>query len=88
VRFQLAPGGRATEIHVEIQYYPPGGKVGQGVAQLFGADPAREVREDLRRLKQVMETGEVMRSDASVHRGPHAARPSGTVNPQQTKVIS
>jgi hypothetical protein len=30
----------------------------------------------LRKFKQVVETGEVMRSDASVHRGPHPARPS------------
>jgi uncharacterized membrane protein len=88
VRFELAPGGRATEIHVEIQYYPPAGALGKGVAKLFGADPAREVREDLRRLKQVMETGEVMRSDASIHRGPHNARPPKRLSPQPTKVVS
>jgi uncharacterized membrane protein len=88
VRFDPAPGGRGTEVHVEIQYYPPAGALGKAVAKLFGADPAREVREDLRRLKQVMETGEVMRSDASIHRGPHDARPSARLDPQPTKVIS
>jgi uncharacterized membrane protein len=89
VRFVPAPGGRATEIHVEIQYYPPGGVIGKSVATLFGTAPEREIREDLRRLKQVLETGEVMRSDASIHRGPHNARPpTGRVSPQPTKEIT
>jgi uncharacterized membrane protein len=87
VRFELAPGGRATEVHVEIRYYPPAGALGKVVAKLFGADPAREAREDLRRFKQVLETGEVMRSDASIHRGMHNAQPP-RVTPQPTKVIS
>lgn len=87
VRFELAPGGRATEVHVEIQYYPPAGALGKVVAKLFGADPAREAREDLRRFKQVLETGEVMRSDASIHSGMHNARPP-RVTPQPMKVIS
>ena len=38
--------------------------------------PTDQLRADLKRFKQVMETGSVMRSDASVHKGPHAARPS------------
>jgi uncharacterized membrane protein len=88
VRFEPAPGGRATEVHVEIRYYPPAGALGKVVAKLFGADPAHEAHEDLRRFKQVLETGEVMRSDASIHRGMHNARPSGRVIPQPTKVIS
>ncbi|MET0414134.1 MAG: SRPBCC family protein [Polyangiaceae bacterium] len=87
VRFELAPGGRATEVHVEIRYYPPAGALGKVVAKVFGADPAHEVRQDLRRFKQVMEMGEVMRSDASIHSGMHNARPP-RVTPQPTKVIS
>jgi len=35
-----------------------------------------QIKGDLRRLKQVLETGEVVRSDASIHRGPHPAQPS------------
>ena len=35
-----------------------------------------QIKGDLRRLKQVMETGEVVKSDASIHRGPHPAQPS------------
>jgi uncharacterized membrane protein len=41
-----------------MQYSPPGGKAGVMIAKLLGRDPARELREDLRRLKQLVETGE------------------------------
>jgi uncharacterized membrane protein len=76
VRFAAAPGGRGTEIRVELRYDPPGGKLGTLVAKLFGEEPGQQVDGDLRRLKQVLETGDVMRSDASIHRGMHPARPS------------
>jgi uncharacterized membrane protein len=76
VRFTGAPGGRGTEIRVELRYEPPGGAVGAVIAKLFDEEPGQQVDSDLRRLKQVMETGEVVHSDASVHRGAHPARPS------------
>ncbi len=76
VRFVPAPGGRGTEIHVELRYKPPGGKVGALAAKLFAEEPGKQVAGDLRRFKQVMELGEVVHSDASIHRGPHPARPS------------
>ena len=76
VKFVPAPGGRGTEIHVELRYDPPGGKLGATIAKLFGEAPEQQVLSDLRRLKQVMETGEVVHSDASIHRGPHPARPA------------
>lgn len=76
VRFVPAPGGRGTEIHVELRYDPPGGKLGSIVAKLFGQAPEQQVATDLRRLKQVLETGEVVHSDASIHRGMHPARPA------------
>jgi len=76
VRFVPAPGGRGTEVHVELRYDPPGGRMGSLVAKLFGEEPSQQVKSDLRRLKQVIETGEVVRSDASVHRGMHPAQPS------------
>jgi uncharacterized membrane protein len=65
VRFLPAPGGRGTEIHVELQYDPPAGKAGALVAKLFGEEPAEQTSDDLRRLKQVLETGEVLRSHGS-----------------------
>ncbi|HXE56657.1 MAG TPA: SRPBCC family protein, partial [Gemmatimonadales bacterium] len=78
VRFTPAPGGRGTEVRVQLQYQPPGGAVGAAVAKLFGEEPGQQVASDLRRLKQVIETGEVVKSDASIHRLPHPARPPAT----------
>lgn len=75
VRFKDAPGGRGTEVIVELRYQPPGGKIGAIIAKLFGEEPSQQVASDLRRLKQVLEVGEVVHSDASVHRGPHPAQP-------------
>jgi len=58
VRFRpLARGG--TQVNVRLQYAPPGGRLGASVAWLLGSSPAAQVREALRQLKQVLETGEV-----------------------------
>jgi len=81
VRFEDAPGNRGTEVHVELEYQPPGGRLGAIVAKLFGEEPGQQVRGDLRRFKQVMELGEVVQSDASIHKGAHPARPSGRQEP-------
>lgn len=59
VRFTPAAGGRGTEVRVNQKYDPPGGKLGVGVAKLFGQDPTSVTRENLRRLKQLMEAGEI-----------------------------
>ena len=79
VRFRAAPGGRGTEIHVDLRYEPPGGVVGvigSKIAKLFRSEPGQEVKDDLLAFKQVMEIGEVMLSDATVRRGmPHPAQP-------------
>lgn len=58
VEFKEAPGGRGTEVKVEIDYEPPAGQIGALIAKLFGEEPAVQVQEDLRHLKQIMETGE------------------------------
>lgn len=76
VRFERAPGGRGTEVTVELQYDPPGGVIGASIARLFGEEPEQQIKGDLARFKQVMETGEVVRSDASIHRGMHPAQPA------------
>jgi uncharacterized membrane protein len=65
VEFRPAPGGRGTEIRVRLTYHPPAGKLGAAVAKLFGESPDQQVRDDLRRFKQVVETGEVVRSEGS-----------------------
>jgi uncharacterized membrane protein len=59
VRFVPLALGRGTEVRVRLQYDPPAGKVGATIAWLLGHDPAAVIREDLRRFKQLMETGEV-----------------------------
>jgi uncharacterized membrane protein len=59
VRFKRAAGGRGTEVRVRLQYDPPAGKPGATVAWLLGHEPSKTIREDLRRFKQLMETGEV-----------------------------
>ena len=51
-------GSGPTRVRVRLQYSPPGGKAGAAVAKLFGRDAATEIREDLQRFKQLIETGE------------------------------
>jgi uncharacterized membrane protein len=65
VKFTAAPGGRGTEVHVELEYSLPAGKLGEAVARYFGEDPRQQLDDDLRRFKQVIETGEVVRSDGA-----------------------
>ena len=60
-----APGGRGTEVHVTLRYDMPAGALGKAVAKYFGDDPSQALDDDLRRFKQVMETGEVVRSDGA-----------------------
>jgi uncharacterized membrane protein len=76
VEFRPGPAGLGTEVRVALAYDPPLGTVGAGVAKLFGEEPSQQISADLRRLKQVLETGEVLHSDASIHAGMHPAQPS------------
>ena len=76
VRFATAPGERGTEIHIEIRYTPPGGKLGAAVARVFGKDAGQQAASDLRRFKQVMETGEIARSEVSLRGGGPAQPPA------------
>jgi uncharacterized membrane protein len=79
VTFEAAPGRpNVTEVRVEMQL--GAGKLAPSavIARLF-ATP--QVKGDLRRFKQVMETGEVLRSDASAHTRPHPAQPALDAKP-------
>ena len=75
VRFVRAPGDRGTEVRVVIEYDPPFGKLGSKVAMLWREEPGQQVADDLRHFKQVMETGEIVLSDATKQRGMHPAQP-------------
>jgi uncharacterized membrane protein len=59
VHFIPVPGGRGTEVRVELKYDPPGGQLGSHIASLLGQSPERQIREDLHRFKAVMEAGNV-----------------------------
>ncbi|WP_414713671.1 SRPBCC family protein [Sphingomonas sp.] len=52
-------GARGTIVTAQILYDPPAGVVGKVIAKMFQREPAIQVRRDLRRFKQLMETGEV-----------------------------
>ncbi|WP_213454428.1 SRPBCC family protein [Rhizomonospora bruguierae] len=65
VRFLPGPSGRGTEVRVELDYTAPGRAAGVAIARLFGEEPRQQLRDDLRRFKQVMETGDVVRSEGS-----------------------
>ena len=75
VRFNPAPGDRGTEIRVTLEYRPPLGKLGSKVAMLWREEPGQQVADDLRHFKQVLETGEIVFSDATKQRGMHPAQP-------------
>lgn len=66
VSFKPAPGDRGTEIHVKFRYDAPAGKLGAAFAMLFGEEPRQQVQDDLLAFKQVMETGEVVRSEGTM----------------------
>jgi uncharacterized membrane protein len=63
VNFDSAGPDRGTRITVHLQYDPPGGKIGSLFARLFGEEPSQQIREDLRRLKRLLEAGEVPTTD-------------------------
>jgi uncharacterized membrane protein len=65
-----------TRVRVHLQYNPPGGRLGAAIARLFGEEPNQTIREDLRRFKRLMETGEIPTTD-----GQPAGRRTMVVHP-------
>ena len=59
VHFALSADGAGTEVRVVLSYEPPAGKLGVAFARLLGEEPSKQVADDLRRLKQVMDAGDV-----------------------------
>jgi uncharacterized membrane protein len=55
VHFDAAANGRGTDLKVVLRYDPPGGVAGATVSKLLGEDPAKNVEEDLERLKTLLE---------------------------------
>jgi uncharacterized membrane protein len=77
VVFADAPQGRGTEIHLDLDYVVPAGPVGAAVQKVAGTDPLQAARDDLRRLKQLVETGEVVKSEGA------PTGPSARLQPKQ-----
>jgi uncharacterized membrane protein len=59
VEFADAPPGRGTYVRLLLRYTPPAGEIGRLVAKVLQREPEVQARRDLRRFKQLMETGEV-----------------------------
>jgi uncharacterized membrane protein len=76
VEFTPAPGGRGTEVRADISYQPPGGALGAKIARVFRDIPGVKIENQLNTFKQIIETGEEVHSDSSIHKGMHPAQPS------------
>ena len=63
--FAAAPGDRGTELAVEFEHAPPAGDLGAAAQKLTGRDLATQLSDDLRRFKQQVETGQVVRSEGT-----------------------
>ena len=59
IEFRQTSNGRGTQVTVTIVYDPPAGALGKVIAKLFQREPNIQARQDLRRFKQLMETGEI-----------------------------
>ena len=66
IEFRDSTNGRGTIVTATIVYHPPGGALGKAVAKLFQREPNIQARRDLRRFKQLMETGEVSTTEPQV----------------------
>ncbi len=83
VRLKPATGGRGTVVTVAIHYDPPGGKIGATLAKLLGEEPEQQVEDDLHAFKQVIETGDIVRSDGSLRGAPIDQRPGQPANDRE-----
>lgn len=59
VRFRPAPGGQGTEVTLQMDFDPPGGRLGRAVTERLGFVPDTFVAAALRRFKSLVETGEL-----------------------------
>jgi uncharacterized membrane protein len=78
IEFEDAPPGRGTYVRFLMSYDPPGGAIGRGIAKLLQREPTLQARRDLRRFKQLLETGEV-----SVNASPSARK---SENPTEARI--
>ncbi|HYD16466.1 MAG TPA: SRPBCC family protein [Candidatus Nanoarchaeia archaeon] len=67
VDFRSATGGRGTVVTTIMRYDPPGGPMGAAIAKLLGKDPSFMMRHDLRRMKALLEAGEIPTVEGQPH---------------------
>ena len=86
VEFRTAPADRGTELIVSMDIHPPAGKLGAGFAMLFGEHPEQQIKGDLRRLKQLLETGEIPTTEGqpSGRRSPFIRMMQAATSPHST----
>lgn len=60
--FRDAPAGRGTYVVFVLEYVPPAGRLGRTVANLTRRSPQLQARHGLKRLKMLLEAGEVATS--------------------------
>ncbi len=65
VQFAEAPGGLGTKVTVTLTYHPPGGALGAAVARLFGQNPAKQIRDDLDKFREHVESGQLLLTGGS-----------------------
>jgi uncharacterized membrane protein len=86
VEFRPATGGRGTVAEIHLSYEAPGGGAGAALARLFGEEPEIQVREDLRRFKRLIETGEIPTTDGQPSGRDEDAREAGDEETREAEV--
>ena len=66
VKFDGAAGSRGTVVRLSISYEAPGGLAGRAIAAIAGVDLGGTIAEDLRRLKSILESGQVANAQVAM----------------------
>ncbi len=74
VRFEAGPGDEGTEVTVALEYNPPAGKIGAAIAKLTRDSASSQIYDALRRLKALLEAGEIPTIDGQSVGGPQRPR--------------
>jgi uncharacterized membrane protein len=67
VHFEKLPAERGTKVRVVMEYRPPAGQIGVAIAKTLGQEPEQILDTDLRRFKQLVETGGIVSAQGEPH---------------------
>ena len=79
IELEDAPRNRGTIVRLRVSYVPPGGGPGAALGRMFGGFASKRAREDLRRVKQFLEGGEIATTQGQPT-GPSLRRRFGNLN--------